>query len=111
MVSTSVGEIMGWSLTLKTSLFHATSRIAPKIPMNQKQLCQPWFCVSQPKIGAKTTSAKYCEALKIAEAVPRSAVGNQAATTRPLPGKMGDCARPEKSRTMKMPTNTRPMGK
>jgi hypothetical protein len=52
--------------------------------------------------GAKATSAKYCDALKIAEAVPRSAVGNHAATMRPLPGKTGDCASPESSRRQKM---------
>ncbi len=53
-------------------------------------------------MGAKATRAKYCEELKIAEAVPRSAVGNQAATMRPLPGKTGDCARPERRRSAKM---------
>jgi hypothetical protein len=48
-----------------------------------------------PKIGAKIINAKYCEELKIAEARPRSLVGNQEATMRPFPGKTGACANPE----------------
>ena len=46
--------------------------------------------MSHPKMGAKMGSAKYCAELKMAEARPRSEVGNQAATMRPLPGKTGD---------------------
>lgn len=45
---------------------------------------QPW--VSHAMKGVKTTGAAYCEELKIAEAVARSAAGNQVATTRPLVG-------------------------
>src|ERR1700728_4571033 len=48
-------------------------------------------------MGANTTREKYCEALKMAEAWPRSVVGNQAATMRPLPGKTGAWAKPEKN--------------
>src|SRR6267154_722714 len=47
--------------------------------------------------GEKTTTAKYGEALKIAAAVPRSAVGNQAATMRLLPGNAGASATPTRS--------------
>ena len=45
-------------------------------------------------IGANSTVAKYCAELKIADAVPRSFTGNQAATMRPLAGKEGDSDRP-----------------
>ena len=44
--------------------------------------------------GVKTTAAKYCAALKIADAVPRSSVGNQLATTFALAGNAGDSAAP-----------------
>ena len=57
---------------------------------------EPW--ISHPKMGAKIGSAKYCAELKIAEARPRSEVGNQAATMRPLPGKTGAWKRPESNR-------------
>ena len=46
-------------------------------------------------MGAKMGSAKYCVELKMAEVRPRSEVGNQEATMRPLPGKTGDWKRPE----------------
>jgi hypothetical protein len=46
--------------------------------------------MSHPKMGAKMGNAKYCAELKMAEARPRSDVGNQEATMRPLPGKTGD---------------------
>src|SRR6516164_6447631 len=62
--------------------------------MHQKTYRQSYFCTSQPMNGAKSTSEKYCDELKIADAVPRSFVGNQAATKRPLPGKHGDKAKP-----------------
>src|ERR1035438_133331 len=54
--------------------------------------------MSHPKSGPKIHSEEYCDALKIAQAPPRSAVGNQVATMRPLPGKTGVCARPEANR-------------
>ena len=47
-------------------------------------------------------SAKYCDELKIADARPRSEVGNHAATMRPLPGNTGACARPEQILKMKI---------
>src|SRR5271168_3345965 len=105
MNSISDGEIMGCSVTLKTNFRQANARRKPAAPMNQKQLCQPYLWVSHPKRGAKATSAKYCEALKMAEARPRSAVGNHVATIRPLPGKTGDCARPERRRRTKIALN------
>ncbi len=49
-------------------------------------------------IGEKSTSAKYWAELKIADAVPRSAVGNQADTIRLLPGNEGASARPSRKR-------------
>src|ERR1700733_2905537 len=84
------------------SLPPANARTKPKTPMNQKQLRHPWLCTSHPNSGANITNAKYCDELKIAEAVPRSAVGNHAATMRPLPGNTGDCARPERRRRTKI---------
>ena len=56
-------------------------------------------------MGAKMGSAKYCAELKMAEARPRSEVGNHEATMRPLPGKTGDWNRPENTRRMKMAVN------
>src|SRR5580700_8624102 len=75
---------------------------APSAPRNQKQLCHPKRWSRPPKMGAKMGSAKYCDELKMADARPRSEVGNQAATMRPLPGNTGACARPEQIRRMKM---------
>src|ERR1700730_6922701 len=77
----------------------------PSAPIHQKQAFHPCVWVSQPRIGAKTVSEKYCEALKMAEARPRSAEGNQAATMRPLPGKTGACATPEMSLRTKIAVN------
>src|SRR3974390_2054816 len=84
---------------------HTTVSTAPTAPMNQKQLCHPNRCSRPPKIGAKIGSAKYCDELKIAEARPRSQVGNHAAPTRPFPGKTGDCASPDRIRRTKMAVN------
>jgi hypothetical protein len=58
-----------------------------------------------PKMGAKIIRAKYCEELKIADALPRSLVGNQDATMRPFPGKTGACEKPESSLKMKIAEN------
>src|SRR5271156_1486948 len=74
----------------------------PSPPMNQKQLLQPAAWVIHPKIGAKIISAKYCEELKIADALPRSLAGNHDATMRPFPGNTGACAKPAISRKMKI---------
>ena len=49
-------------------------------------------------IGEKITSAKYWAELKMADAVPRSAVGNHADTMRLLPGNDGASARPSRKR-------------
>src|ERR1035437_10274355 len=62
--------------------------------------------MSHPKSGPKIHSEEYCDALKIAQAPPRSAVGNQVATMRPLPGKTGVCARPEANRMTKIALKT-----
>src|SRR5580698_6716275 len=70
--------------------------------MNQKPLLQPAEWMIQPRMGAKIINAKYCEALKIAEARPRSLAGNQDATMRPFPGKTGAWANPATSRKRKI---------
>ncbi|MNT75534.1 hypothetical protein D3C72_2144370 [compost metagenome] len=54
--------------------------------------------------------AKYCAELNIAEAVPRSAVGNQAATMRALPGKDGASAKPTRKRSMNRVTTDQAIG-
>ena len=66
---------------------------------------------AMPNSGPKIHSEEYCEALKIAHAPPRSAVGNHAATMRPLPGNTGDCASPETSRSTKIALNAHAAGK
>src|SRR6266702_8682160 len=99
MQSISGLEIIGWSGTLHTVFHHTNASNSPAAPMNQKQLCQPYFSVSHPKSPPNANREKYCEALKMADARPRSAVGNHAATIRPLPGNTGDCASPESSRS------------
>ena len=52
----------------------------------------------KPISGAKSTVAKYWAELKTAEAVPRSAAGNQAATMRALPGNDGASKSPTRKR-------------
>src|SRR3979409_39653 len=69
--------------------------------MARNTLRQPYSCASQPISGAKATSEKYCEALKMALAVPRSALGNQLATMRALAGKDGASAKPNIRRRTK----------
>lgn len=64
-----------------------------------KTVCQLNEWASHPISGEKMTSAKYCAELKIADAVPRSELGNQEATTRPLPGKDGASDRPTRNRS------------
>src|SRR5258706_1225236 len=70
----------------------------PMPPIARTTLRQPYSCDSQPISGAKATSEKYCEALKMALAVPRSAFGNQLATMRALAGKEGLSANPSAKR-------------
>src|ERR1043165_7273489 len=65
----------------------------PSAPIVQNTNCQPKWRMIQP-IGASSTREKYCEALKIDDAVPRSLVGNHAATNLPLPGKVGAKEKP-----------------
>jgi hypothetical protein len=74
------------------------------VPITVKTHCQPKSEASQPISGENSTVAKYCAELKIAEAVPRSEVGNQAATMRALPGKDGASARPTSRRSPKSAT-------
>src|SRR5258708_37477184 len=66
----------------------------PIRPITVNTCGQPSACVIQPINGANSTVAKYCDALKIAEAVPRSAVGNHDDTRRLLPGEAGASAAP-----------------
>src|SRR4051812_50066163 len=61
----------------------------PSAPITVKTWRQPNSCAIQPISGAKITVAKYCPELKNAEAVPRSLLGNQAATMRALAGDEG----------------------
>src|SRR3954469_9447130 len=72
----------------------------PIAPIARNTLRQPYSWASQPIMGAKATSEKYCEALKMALAVPRSELGNQLATMRALAGKMGASAKPSARRRM-----------
>src|SRR6185369_3016772 len=76
----------------------------PIAPINQKTGGQPNLCMMPPITGAKNTVAAYWAELKIAEAVPRSAVGNHAATMRLLAGRDGDSAAPSRSRSRKSTT-------
>src|SRR3954467_1570328 len=76
----------------------SAAKRSPIPPMNQKTGGQPNVCVIQPMIGANSTVAKYCAELKIALAVPRSAVGNHAAAIRLLAGNDGDSAAPRMKR-------------
>ena len=76
--------------------------------MTKKTECQSKVCTSQPMKGAKTTREKYCAELKMAEAVPRSEPGNQAATSRALPGKEGLSARPTMKRMANRPAKIAP---
>src|ERR1700749_3626487 len=95
----------GCVLTPCTTLSHTKLSRIPATPANQKHCFHPQRCAIQPKIGRNNTSAKYCDELKIADDRPRSAVGNQLATMRPLPGNTGDCASPESRRSAKMTVN------
>ena len=73
----------------------------PMPPVTKKTHGQPNSWVIQPESGANRNVAKYWLELKTADAVPRSAVGNQAATMRPLPGKAGASASPSRKRSAK----------
>ncbi|MCY1445866.1 hypothetical protein D9M71_623980 [compost metagenome] len=76
----------------------------PNVPMTMNTCSQPQACTIQPINGAKSTVAKYWAELKMADAVPRSAVGNQAATIRALPGNDGASAKPTMKRSMNRAT-------
>src|SRR3954469_14975602 len=77
-----------------------THRIAvaiPRMPMKRKTDCQPYQWVIHPMMGANMTVAKYWDELKMADAVPRSLVGNHAETIRPFPGNVGAKENPIKN--------------
>ena len=61
---------------------------------------QPNQCVMAAISGVNAIAAKYCAELKTADAVPRSAVGNQLATSFALAGTAGDSANPTAKRKM-----------
>src|ERR1700733_14248407 len=82
-----------------TTAQNSAAPIRPMMPIARKTLRQPYSCDSQPISGAKATSEKYCEELKMALAVPRSAWGNQLATMRALAGKLGHSAKPSAKRS------------
>ena len=92
--------IAGCSLGLWTHLNQNGVTNIPKPPIVQNTLRQPHVAVIQLINGTNNTSEKYCDALKIADAVPRSAVGNHAATNRPLPGNVGANANPARKKRM-----------
>src|ERR1700733_10292399 len=81
-----------------TTAQNSAAPIRPMMPIARKTLRQPYSCDSQPISGAKATSEKYCEELKMALAVPRSELGNQLATMRALAGKEGHSANPSAKR-------------
>src|SRR5476649_300112 len=56
--------------------------------------CHPNEAVIKDSSNEKKTAAKYCAELKMAEAVPRAAVGNQLATNFAFAGKAGASAMP-----------------
>src|SRR3954467_6217101 len=85
----------------------------PIRPIVKNTYFHPKSCAIQPMSGAKMTVAKYCPELKKAQAVPRSALGNHAATTRALAGKDGASAKPTRKRRRKRaviapPTDRKP---
>ncbi len=76
---------------------HAIDRLVPdKAKQQTSSSHKPETLLPAPGVRnpsenrSEENSEKYCEALKIADARPRSAVGNQLATIRPFPGKTGD---------------------
>src|SRR5665213_4268125 len=101
----------GCVFTPYTTLSHTKLSRIPATPANQKHCFHPHRWAIQPKIGRKSTNAKYCDELKMADDRPRSAVGNQLATIRPFPGNTGDCASPDSSRNAKIAKNAAAMGR
>jgi hypothetical protein len=79
--------------------FHTSTNAKPSTPITANTHCQPNACTSQPISGANTTVAAYCAALKIADAVPRSAAGNHVETIRLLAGNDGASAAPTRKRS------------
>ncbi len=62
-------------------------------------------------IGVNSTAAKYCDKLKMTDAVPRSAVGNHVAVKRELPGNAGASAAPTRKSNANSVTTAMPTGK
>ncbi|MNT07012.1 hypothetical protein D3C72_1417000 [compost metagenome] len=90
---------------------HIAVRMKPMTPITVKTCSQPHAKVSQPSSGEKRASEKYCAELKIAEAVPRSLVGNQAATIRALAGNDGASEKPSIKRIQNMEIPAHASGK
>lgn len=72
--------------------------------------CHPRVCTTQPIKGANSTVAAYCAELEMAVAVARSAVGNQEAMIRALPGKHGALAKPTSSRSRNIEVTAQVVG-
>ncbi|MNE28032.1 hypothetical protein D3C80_1214590 [compost metagenome] len=79
---------------------HIPVSTKPITPITVKTCSQPHAKVNQPSSGENSASEKYCAELKMADAVPRSFVGNQAATIRALAGKDGASEKPSIKRMM-----------
>src|SRR3954465_5701294 len=92
MYSSSEADTPGWSAGCFITLSQVSASSKPATPITTYTMCQPNACVSQAFTSVKITAAKYCAELKIADAVPRSLVGNQLTTTLALAGKAGDFA-------------------
>ncbi|MNC32147.1 hypothetical protein D3C75_804910 [compost metagenome] len=90
---------------------HTMENTMPSAPMTTNTCSQPKLNTIQPMIGANSAVAKYCAELKIADAVPRSAVGNQAATMRALPGNDGASAKPTRKRRVNKVTTAQATGR
>src|SRR5471032_1937983 len=71
----------------------------PRPPIAINTYGQPKAWVIQPINGVKITAAKYCDELKTALAVPRSAVGNHVEVSLELPGNAGASAAPTRNRS------------
>src|SRR5690242_3110636 len=87
------------------NLNHSGVSKMPSAPIVQKTYCQPNLWTIQPINGANNTRQKYCDELKMADAVPRSFAGNQAATNLPFPGNAGARANPARNKSANNTTN------
>src|SRR5690606_30103921 len=78
---------------------HRNDSARPRQPSTMNTDCQPITCTTQPISGANSAVAAYCAELEMAVTVARSAVGNQEAMMRALPGKHGALANPTSRRS------------